>query len=127
LLRVKKLLRSRSEHELCRIAGKIFLRGKVFNTSVDKFVEKAARLDANCTVLSILTLFAQFRCRIFLLALFPQHSLVERLAEITRRWELFWAALPCNSLSLKLLGSLKDTCDCLSRLNTTSAVFPDAP
>ena len=43
---------------------KIFLRCKVFNTSVDKFVEKEAWPKANYTILSSLKRFALFLCRL---------------------------------------------------------------
>jgi hypothetical protein len=43
----------------------IFLLRKVFNTSVNKFVEKLASSKANYTLLSTLTRFALFRCKYF--------------------------------------------------------------
>jgi hypothetical protein len=42
--------------------GKIFLHDEVFNTSVDKLVEKRGDSNANYTILSSLTLFALFKC-----------------------------------------------------------------
>jgi hypothetical protein len=51
------------EQDVCRISIQIFLLREVFNTSVDKFVEKLASSAANYTLLSILTRFAQFRCK----------------------------------------------------------------
>lgn len=50
------------EHESCRIPRFIFRCGKVFNTSVDKRVEKAAASKANYTIVSTLTRFALFLC-----------------------------------------------------------------
>ena len=47
---------------MCRIDAEIFLFREVFNTCVDKFVEKLASSKANYTILSTLTRFAQFRC-----------------------------------------------------------------
>jgi hypothetical protein len=51
------------EHIACRMSGKIFRFCKVFNTSVDKFVEKESRPKANYTILSSLTRFALFLCK----------------------------------------------------------------
>src|SRR5258708_17573568 len=42
-----------------RMARKIFLQDEVFNTSVDKFVEKRGNSNANYTILSSLLLFAR--------------------------------------------------------------------
>src|SRR5450432_2635301 len=50
------------EQDACRIYTKIFPPHEVFNTCVDKFVEKAARRKANYTVLSTLNRFALFLC-----------------------------------------------------------------
>jgi hypothetical protein len=44
------------------MARKIFLQDEVFNTSVDKFVEKRGDSNANYTILSSLLLFALFKC-----------------------------------------------------------------
>src|ERR1700730_7764357 len=54
---------SRHEQDACRISAKIFLLHEVFNTSVDKFVEKIVSSNANYTFLSILMRFALFRCK----------------------------------------------------------------
>ncbi len=50
------------EHEACRIRPHIFRFCKVFNTCVDKRVEKSALSQANYTFLSTLTRFALFLC-----------------------------------------------------------------
>src|ERR1700693_1884171 len=60
------------QQEACRISVQIFLLGKVFNTSVDKFVEKLTLLKANYALLSILNRFALFRCK------YPANSFVAR-------------------------------------------------
>jgi len=44
------------------MSWKIFLPHEVFNTSVDKFVEKRLTSKANCTLLSTLARFALFLC-----------------------------------------------------------------
>jgi hypothetical protein len=51
-----------AEQVACRKAKKIFLDCKVFNTSVDKFVEIVVRLAANFSRFNTLLLFAQFLC-----------------------------------------------------------------
>ena len=53
----------RRQHELCRTPVEIFLSCKVFNTSVDKFVEKNISSKANYTIVSTLKRFAPFRCK----------------------------------------------------------------
>ena len=45
-----------------RISRKIFLHDEVFNTSVDKLVEKRGDSNANYTILSSLMLFALIMC-----------------------------------------------------------------
>ena len=50
------------EHEWCRSAGAIFQFRKDFNTSVDKFVEIAAREPANLLFFNRLDRFAPFPC-----------------------------------------------------------------
>jgi hypothetical protein len=53
----------RREQAAYRIFFQIFLLREVFNTSVDKYVEKTVFSKANYTFLSILTRFALFRCK----------------------------------------------------------------
>jgi hypothetical protein len=50
------------EQQSCRIPRKIFLPDEVFNTSVDKLVEKRRAARANYTILSSLKRFALFMC-----------------------------------------------------------------
>src|SRR2546426_830861 len=52
-----------AEQHWCRIWFEIFLRDKVFNTSVDKLVEKRTFSKANYTILSSLLRFALFLCK----------------------------------------------------------------
>src|SRR5712691_10677957 len=51
---------SARKHEACRMHPHIFRFCEVFNTCVDKRVEKSALSLANCTFLSTLTRFALF-------------------------------------------------------------------
>jgi hypothetical protein len=57
-----QILKSRKQAAY-RIVFQIFLLREVFNTSVDKYVEKTVFSKANYTFLSILTRFALFRCK----------------------------------------------------------------
>jgi hypothetical protein len=52
----------------CRIPEKIFRYGKVFNTSVDKFVENSRPRTANFSFFNVLARFAQYLCNNFCIA-----------------------------------------------------------
>lgn len=51
-----------AEQEKCRSPRKIFLHGKVFNTDVDKFVEKTDTDKANLLFFNAVMRFAQLLC-----------------------------------------------------------------
>jgi hypothetical protein len=72
------------KHDVCRISTEIFLLREVFNTGVDKFVEKYASSQANYTLLSILNRFALFRCKDFLLAFILELTMLPRSKNFQR-------------------------------------------
>jgi hypothetical protein len=54
---------AQGEHAAYRRSEKIFLDGKVFNTSVDKLVEIKGTVSGNFPQFNILERFAQFVCK----------------------------------------------------------------
>jgi hypothetical protein len=106
--------------------GKIFLHDEVFNTSVDKLVEKRGDSNANYTILSSLTLFALFKCNSAAAPSFQidddticsklEHARLDRGADFSKGGKTF-----PESLTLKLSSSQ------IHALSTTGAAFPNAP